>query len=87
MKMPDQETPKEINEYTDLIFAKMKEINDGLNYAPDDDSGEGLKALLSIITLGKYLKERFDSELMDNLELVNSNRRNYKGPSYHEIIR
>ena len=64
----------EVKEYIDLIFDTVDKINDGFNSPKDKESGERLKALLIVVTLGKYLKDRFDQELMDILEMYNQGK-------------
>ncbi len=69
---------KELCEYMDLIDETLADIKSGLEMGTqlnfDDADGKALKSLLAILTLGKYLKERFNDELMDNLERASIDR-------------
>ncbi len=64
-----------ISEYLDLIADKIYDIEKGCHNPGDKESEERLKTILTIFTLGEYLKERFDQELMDNLEMYNQGKR------------
>ena len=71
--------PDECLEYLSLAELTLKEIRSKLEnrWRGDDPSvsideaASFLKGLFQCVTLGVYLKDRFDNELMDNLEAYN----------------
>ncbi len=78
-------SPNEIlYDHLKIITEVMKDIKDGLDIidafrddsAMLEDSGELLKTVMQIITLGSYLKDRYDEELMDSLDAYNRKKDN-----------